>query len=114
MNTKTLKLLTLAAALAMSSFAIAAPTRVALTPAAVTNEAKHGEPAGLVDEQADIGAVDNAAPSGAPDKTWSYPSQFNKTDFPASAYIDLGEERHVTAVWFYDLNAKGDVVISSG
>lgn len=79
----------------------------------VTNEVEGGDPSGLVDEQELLGDAD-VAPSGEPTTGWLIPSQLNKTVFPASAYIDLGEEKHVASVWIYDTNSNGGLHISSG
>jgi hypothetical protein len=86
--------------------------RLKLDPAMVTNEAEHGEPQGLVDEQDVTGA--SAPPAGAPERAWEIPSQHSKTIFPASAYLDLGDVRPLSTIWFYDTNGDGDVVISAG
>src|SRR5688572_19271360 len=85
--------------------------RVKLDPSMVTNEAEHGEPQGLVDEQDPTGSH---PPGGAPERAWAIPSQHWKTAFPASAYLDLGESRPLASIWFYDTNGDGEVVISAG
>lgn len=82
--------------------------RVKLDPSMVKNEAAHGAPEQMVDEQT------IEPPAGKPQTTWTIPSQFAKTDYPASAYIDLGSERNLSGLWIYDTNGKGDIVVSAG
>lgn len=84
--------------------------RVKLDPSMVTNEAAHGEPQQIVDEQASI----PEPPSGKPQTAWTIPSQHAKTIYPASAYLDLGSERNLSSLWVYDTNGKGELVFSAG
>ncbi len=84
--------------------------RVRLDPSMVVNEAPHGEPQNMVDEQGDP----NRPHSGEPQTAWRIPSQYWKTIFPASAYIDLGQERYLSSLWIYDTNGKGNLDISAG
>jgi hypothetical protein len=65
----------------------------------------------MVDEQ-DL--CKGIPPTGVPANNWTIPSQFLKTIMPASAYIDLGQERYLSAVYVYDMNGSGDIVFSSG
>lgn len=83
---------------------------VKLDPSMVTNEAAHGNPEAMVDEQAGL----SLPPSGKAESGWAIPSQHAKTTYPASAYIDLGSERYLSSIWIYDTNGKGDVIISGG
>jgi len=83
--------------------------RVELKPTMLTNEADFGDPSGLVDEQREI----IGPPAGKPQTTWELNSKYGK-QFPFSAYLDLGAEKNLSSIWFYDTNGKGDVVISIG
>ncbi len=75
----------------------------------LTNEADVGDPRGLVDEQREI----IGPPAGKPHTTWELNSKYWK-QFPFSAYLDLGAEKHLSSIWFYDTNGQGEVVISGG
>ena len=33
---------------------------------------------------------------------------------PLQRYLDLGTKKHLSSLWIYDTNGKGDVVISAG
>ncbi len=83
--------------------------RVELSPKMLTNEADVGDPSGLVDEQREI----IGPPAGKPATTWQLNSKYWK-QFPFSAYLDLGKPKHLSSIWIYDTNGKGDVVISAG
>ena len=83
--------------------------RVELKPTMLTNEADVGDPSGLVDEQREI----IGPPAGKPQTTWELNSKYGK-QFPFSAYLDLGAEKNLSSIWFYDTNGNGDVVISIG
>lgn len=104
------RLMTLCAAVGLLAANWVGAARVALDPSMVTNEAEHGAPQNLVDEQDKI----NDPPSTPAETAWTIPSQHMKRVMPASAYIDLGEEKYLKSIWIYDLNGKGDLIISSG
>jgi len=95
--------------LACTSPTFAQQLRVELKPSMLTNEAEVGDPSGLVDEQREI----IGPPAGKPKTTWELNSKYWK-QFPFSAHLDLGEEKNLSALWIYDTNGKGDVLISTG
>jgi len=88
---------------------IAQDLRVEIGPQMVTNEGTAGEPAGMVDEQRAI----IGPPAGKPASSWTIPSTA-RGDCPFNAYIDLGEEKELSKIWFFDTNGKGDVTIAGG
>ncbi|MEI7729395.1 MAG: hypothetical protein WCO56_07470 [Verrucomicrobiota bacterium] len=75
----------------------------------VVNEATHGNPEALVDEQ----EIANDPPTGAPQTIWQVGAQF-KNEYPVSAYLDLGHARHLSTLWLYDLFNVGFIDISIG
>jgi hypothetical protein len=85
--------------------------RVKLDASMVHSEGELGNPEALVDEQGDVMA---GPPSGTPKTNWEVPPQSRKKAYPLKAYIDLGEERALSSIWFYDTNGKEDVIISAG
>ncbi len=85
--------------------------RVKLDPSMAHAEGSLADPATLVDEQDTMTA---GPPSGKPATAWVVPSGSRKDAYPSKAYIDLGEERALSRIWFYDTNGIGDVVISVG
>lgn len=86
------------------------PQRLKLDPSMVHKEGEYGNPEALVDEQTKVGEP----PSGAPETLWTVPSHDYGKAFPLKAYIDLGEEKALSDIWFYDINDMGDVIISVG
>lgn len=100
--------------LSAASYCFALPAytqqlRVELKPKMLVNEAEVGDPSGLVDEQREI----IGPPAGKPSTTWKLNVKYWK-QFPFSVYLDLGKEKNLSAIWLYDTNGKGDVVISWG
>jgi hypothetical protein len=83
--------------------------RVPLNPKMVASSAEVADFSGLVDEQDAIGDP----PKEAAKRGWVIPSQHWKK-FPYAATIDLGKPRNLSAIWFYDTNGKGDIVVSAG
>ncbi len=83
--------------------------RVPLKADMVKSESELADFSGLVDEQDAIGDP----PTVAAKTQWQIASQHNKK-FPFSAVIDLGAEKHLSALWFYDINNIGDLAIYSG
>jgi hypothetical protein len=88
-----------------------AAQRVKLDPSMVTHEGSQGDPSGMVDEQDKVTGI---PPTGEPSNGWTVPSQYWKTAFPTSAYIDLGADRYLSSLWLYDTNATGEVIVSCG
>ena len=103
----TLVFLAITAMLHVGTQATAQEVNIRLTPDMVVNEGERGNPEAMVDEQDLIGDP----PSGEPASTWSVNSQYWKT-FPYSAYLDLGEEKKLSALWLFDTNNAGDLVVS--
>ena len=83
--------------------------RVPLDKSQVSSSSPQADFSGLVDEQ----AVAGEPPSGAPKRGWEIPSQFWK-HFPYAATLDLGRERNLSALWIYDTNGIGELVVSAG
>jgi len=83
--------------------------RVPLLPKMVVNESDRGSPEAMVDEQAAIGDP----PSGNPTSAWRIESRFWK-NFPYSAYLDLGRNRHLSCLWLFDTHGIGELVVSAG
>ncbi|MBM4092394.1 MAG: hypothetical protein FJ276_23665, partial [Planctomycetes bacterium] len=92
-----------------ATVAKAQEVRIELQPSMLANEAAVGDPSGLVDEQREI----IGPPAGAPKTGWALNAQYWK-QFPFSAYLDLGAEKNLSSIWFYDTNDKGEVVVSAG
>ncbi|NQU19733.1 MAG: hypothetical protein HQ567_00510 [Candidatus Nealsonbacteria bacterium] len=95
--------------LAFTIQASAQQLRVELKPTMLTNEAKVGDPSGMIDEQREI----IGPPAGKPKTSWELNSKYWK-QFPFSAQLDLGRQKNLSSIWFYDTNGKGDVTISAG
>ena len=89
---------------------LALEVRVPLTAAMVTREGAFGNPEAMVDEQDAIGDP----PSQPAESAWEVPWPQAGTEFPASAQIDLGKERHLSALWIFDTFNVGELVIEQG
>ncbi|MEO1052249.1 MAG: discoidin domain-containing protein [Bacteroidota bacterium] len=85
--------------------------KLALDSTMIVNESGLGDATLLVDEQTVAGEA-KYNDGGSPSTNWN-PS-WNSADYPASAYIDLGEDRDITKVYLRDLNSSGDITISTG
>ena len=109
MTRQLLKCAFLIGALSTADVCTAQEVRVELLPRMLTNEAKQGDAAALVDEQREIIGV----PAGKPATSWDIPSQ-NWKDFPYSVTLDLGEAKTLASLWLFDTNGNGEVVISAG
>lgn len=83
--------------------------RLVLQPSMLTNETGFGEPDKLIDEQEFTGPYTSHAP-GSP---LLLPGKF-RDQFPAHFYLDLGEEKHLSAIAIYDLSGHGDLILSIG
>ena len=83
--------------------------RVPLKADMIKAESESADFSGLVDEQDAVGN-----PPAAEAKTgWQINSQHNKK-FPFAAVLDLGQERHLAKVAFYDVNNSGDLAFYAG
>lgn len=78
--------------------------RLALKPEMLRSESAEADFSGLVDEQDALGDP----PKSAPKTSWQ------ARNFPATMVLDLGAEKHLSALWFYDTNNAGDIAISTG
>ena len=85
--------------------------KVTLTPSMITNESGIGNATQLVDEQ--VVVKDPKYNNGAAPAT-NWHAGWNGNDYPASAYIDLGNNRKLTKVYLYDVHDASDLVISIG
>jgi len=94
--------------LLLGSSLLAQERRLPLNPAMIRSSAEWADFSGLADEQELIGDP----PNGEPKHGWRIPSQHWK-QFPVTATIDLGAPRHLSALWIYDTNGTGDLVISA-
>lgn len=84
-------------------------SRVALQPGMIRSSSDLADFSGLADEQGVIGdPPKNKATNG-----WRVPSQHWKK-FPFSATLDLGQPRHLSAVWVFDTNGEGEIDIAAG
>lgn len=83
--------------------------RVLLKAEMIRGESELANFAGLVDEQDAIGDP----PKSAAKTGWEINAQHNKK-FPFAAIIDLGQERPLSSVWFYDTNNIGDLTFFAG
>ncbi len=81
-----------------------------LNPSMLTNEAEVGHASGLVDAQ-QLEII--GPPAGKPSTAWELNAKY-WNQFPFSAYLDFGVERHLSSIWLYDTNGKGDVAIGAG
>ncbi|MBO9610840.1 MAG: hypothetical protein J7639_33120, partial [Paenibacillaceae bacterium] len=88
----------------------ATSVKLTLTAAMVTNEGATGDPTRLVDEQTTAG--DPKAGSGGAPTTTFFPGWSGS--YPASAYIDLGQNYDLTDVYLYDYNDIANMTISAG
>ena len=75
----------------------------------IRSESELANFAGLVDEQDAIGDP----PKAAAKTPWLVASQNNK-QFPFAAVLDLGMEKHLSALWFFDTNNIGDLAFYGG
>ncbi|HEY0074640.1 MAG TPA: hypothetical protein VGB77_11095, partial [Abditibacteriaceae bacterium] len=83
--------------------------RVPLNAQMLRSESELADFSGLVDEQATIGDPPNVAAKTG----WEINSQHNKK-FPFAAVLDLGAEKHLAALWFYDINNMGEIAFYGG
>lgn len=97
------------AAFVAATPAFAADIPIPLNPSMITNESGVGKPEGMVDEQAYEGAYKDLVPATPWDVKGLKPAQF-----PVHAYIDLGAEKHLSRISFYDMNGTGDLIVSIG
>lgn len=89
----------------------AVSAKINLTTSMVTNESSNGDATMLVDEQAAAGDPRGGS-GGAPSTTWM--PGWNASVYPASAYIDLGQNYDLTDIYLRDVNDIGNIVISAG
>lgn len=99
----------LAACLAVASTASAQTVRVPLSPKMITSSSELASFAGLADEQ-ELAA--GSPPRGKPAHGWDIPSQ-HWQKFPFSAVIDLGQNRPLATLWYYDTHGIGKVEIAA-
>lgn len=64
---------------------------------------------GLVDEQLEVGDP----PAGTPTTGWRVAPQY-AAQFPFACVVDLGEERPLATLWFFDTHNVGDLLIQTG
>lgn len=96
---------------AVTSRSATAANSMRLAPSTVVNEIAQGDATSLVDEQALDG--DPATGSGGiPVTIWSPGS--TAFFYPAGAVIDLGAMCRLDAIYLYDADGIGDVVVSTG
>ncbi len=77
----------------------------------VTNEAGIGDATKIVDEPIEAGDPANGT-GGQPFNTWY--TGFNSNNYPASAYINLGEQYDLTDIYVFDLNNSGQLTVEYG
>ncbi|MFK7908182.1 MAG: fibronectin type III domain-containing protein, partial [Chitinophagales bacterium] len=85
--------------------------KIPVSPAMVVNESSSGNPDKLADEQTIAGDPIND-PSGKPNTVWF--TGWNPANYPAHAYLDLGEEYTLTSIFLFDTFNSGTVTISYG
>lgn len=85
--------------------------KITLNSSMITNESGKGDATMLVDEQTLAGDPKNGT-GGAPSQAW-FPS-WTASDYPASAYIDLGQTYNLTDVYLRDVNASGNFIVETG
>ncbi len=83
--------------------------RIDLSAPMLVNESGFGSAEKLIDEQRLI----VGPPVGKPTSTYVLGHQF-KDHYPSSVHLDFGTARHLSSLWLFDTNDKGDVVISIG
>ena len=86
----------------------AADASIPLSPSMVTNESGRGNAGNLVDESNTAGYP----PTSDPSTQW-FPG-WSSSYYPASAYIDLGQQYTISQIWFRDENGTGNVTFSAG
>ncbi len=84
-------------------------TRLALTPQMLSRESSWDDPAGLIDEQQQVGDPPATEAKSAWATDWRHAKEF-----PVSVHFDLGEEKPLSALWVYDINDMGVLEISAG
>lgn len=84
------------------------PVKLTLTASMVTSESGLGTPGKLVDEQALAGDP----PSGA--CTTYYHPGWSASYYPASCYINLGQNYVITKIYLRDVGGDGNYIVSSG
>jgi hypothetical protein len=88
---------------------------IKLSPEMLTNETKFGNPQAMVDEQ----NVESDPPIFMPKTAWNVPKwKVPKSKVKEiksfSAYIDLGKEKDICRIMFYDGKGRGSITVSSG
>ncbi len=74
----------------------------------VVNEASHGNPEAMVDEPPTA-----RPPAGSPTNAWATDWR-HVNEYPISAYLDLGTNRALAALWIFDTYDHGELVVSAG
>ncbi|MFD0673432.1 fibronectin type III domain-containing protein [Cohnella sp. GCM10027633] len=91
--------------------AAAVSTKITLTTSMVVNESGKGDATLIVNEQSTAGDPRGGS-GGSPTGTWQ-PS-WTVSDYPLSAYIDLGQSYDLTDIYLRDVNDAGNYVVSAG
>ncbi|MGB1241039.1 MAG: fibronectin type III domain-containing protein, partial [Chitinophagales bacterium] len=85
--------------------------KIPINASMVVNESNLGDAGKLADEQTTAGDPINN-PSGKPTSLWF--TGWNPVNYPAYAYLDLGEEYTITSIFLFDTFNSGNVTISYG
>ncbi len=83
--------------------------KIALTTAMVHNTSGFGDATLMVDEQSVAGDPKGGS-GGAPTTQWVP----GGTNYPAEAYLDLGQNYNLSAIYIYDSNGVGNLTVSAG
>lgn len=86
-------------------------SKFTLAPSMVTNESGVGDAGMIVDEQSIAGDPANGN-AGDPITKWY--TAYNSSNYPASAYIDLGNVTDLSRIYIYDYNGMGDLIVEYG
>lgn len=93
-----------------SNVALAVDTKLALTASMVHVEPNaQGDGHEIVDEQ----ALSGDPPTGSPTTQW-FAGWAPGTTYPASAYLDLGQNYSISKIYVYDSNGISDLTVASG
>ncbi|MBO9610465.1 MAG: fibronectin type III domain-containing protein, partial [Paenibacillaceae bacterium] len=96
----------------------AATYKIPVTPTMVKNESAYGDPSKLFDQQT-VAGDPKGGTGGAADSSfwfgyWGAATESVFTNYPAYAYIDLGQTYKLTDVYLRDRDTKGDFTVYTG
>lgn len=78
-------------------------------------QSSSGDVSGLIDEQS-LGESlkDNGEPTKAAENSWKPDAAGDRGNYPLEVIIDLGQERTLSHILFYDMHGEGNIAVAGG